>query len=101
MPHVPKAFCADCAVEMVVDRAGVTVETLSSGIRAPDGGPGSYYKVQSDRLVCPACGHGVLTGMPAAVIEHFEPGYAEVRADIVCHFADQFYFLRRGGASSR
>jgi hypothetical protein len=81
MPHIPRAFCADCAVEMTMDKSGVIVETRVDGR--------GYYKIMADRYACGRCGRTIIVGMASRPLaEHFHADYAEVRAEITVDFAD-------------
>jgi len=80
MPHIPRAFCADCRVEMVMDKGGVIVETRTNGA--------GYYKIMADRHRCDRCGHTILIGMPRVPLaEHYERDYASVASEITVDFA--------------
>ena len=79
MTFIPKAFCA-CGYEMVIETTGVMLEANAI--------IGSYYKVASDLYRCPSCGNGAYLGMQGITAEHFQPGYADRKADVQVHFAE-------------
>lgn len=45
MPHIPRAICGECNIEMRCVKSGVDIEMLLE-----DGAP--YYKIQVDRHEC-------------------------------------------------
>lgn len=81
--HIPRAICSTCNLEMTTAKQGVIVEMLMAD------GTG-YYKVSADKLECPNCGRNVITGFARlAMAEHWQPVYADIKADVQAHFAGE------------
>lgn len=61
MQHSLRAVCADCGVEMKPYKNGLMLEA-----RLKDGRP--YYKVSSDKWICPCCGWTAYIGFAPEAI---------------------------------
>jgi len=81
MPHIPRAVCVPCRIEMRPSRNGIEVEML-----LPTGK--GYYRIEADEYECGRCGHKAIIGFAhQPFVSHFEPGYAKSESDISAEFA--------------
>lgn len=81
MPHIPRAVCVPCKIEMRVSKNSVNVEMLLN-----TGKP--YYIVEADEYRCSKCGYTALLGFGRGpLVSHYEPDYLKHEPDISAEFA--------------
>ncbi len=81
MAHIPRAFCFNDNMEMLIEKTGLMFEAVAYW--------GSYYKAAADVYKCPMCNNKVILPAGRIIAGHWEGDlYDRFTADVQVNFAD-------------
>lgn len=79
MPHIPRAVCATCKLEMHCEKQGEDLRMLTDDER-------EYYVINADRYQCSGCGQEAWVAFAnRPIAEHFEGPKYDRAADGASH----------------
>ncbi len=78
MPHVPKAVCGVCNLEMVPAINGVNLTAVADNDR-------EYFKIVGDKYKCPLCDYTMYTGFALEGITPTDSAFAQIPTDVKFH----------------
>lgn len=81
--HIPRSFCGNCNMEMIIKVTGLCIETLTKN-DVP------YYKIYCDMFVCPMCGCLNMLTADKEVSGNWNDNYDHWNAKRQVKFADDY-----------